>query len=417
MSDDAPRPEPAGQRWLPPPRPAPPPEGPPAAAPGGHPAGWPRGLGTAPLPASPPPAAPPRRRRPASAAAVAAIAAAVGGLVGAAVAGGLVLAFDDDPPREIVREIVRPAQTIADQGDIQSILAAVEPSVVRIDVSQGFRGQASGTGFVIDPDGVIVTNAHVISGSGAITVTLPDGETERAEVVGADPSRDLAVLQIGRSGLPAVKLGSSSDLRVGDEVVAIGHALGLEGAPTVTTGVVSALDRTIATTQSMQLDDVIQTDAAINRGNSGGPLVNVRGEVVGINTAIADPSYATNIGWAISIDSARPVIDDLRRFGSPRIAYLGVVTDVVTPGVVESNDLAVDEGAIVLEVAPGTPAEDAGIRPGDVILEVDGLRVEGPRDVREGVQRNEPGDEIEIVLQRGSERIELRVKLGLLPTS
>jgi putative serine protease PepD len=212
-----------------------------------------------------------------------------------------------------------------------------------------------------------------------------------------------------------VKLGSSADLQVGDSVVAIGHALGLAGDPTVTTGVVSALGRTVPTEVGTEIENAVQTDAAINPGNSGGPLVNSDGEVIGINTAIADPSFATGIGWAIAIDSASPIIDDLETNGSPQIAYLGVVTELVDPGVAAANGLDVQEGALVTDVAPNSPADDAGVQPGDVIVEVDGLDVSNPEDVREGVRRNEPGDSISVVVDRGGDKVQLDVTLDQLP--
>ena len=344
------------------------------------------------------------------------LAGLVGGLVGAVVAAAVVVGVDDGGGETVVREIVRPTRTIADEpSDLQSILEQVEPSVVRIDVGNGGVESGSGTGFVVGTNGVIVTNAHVISGATNIQVTLPGGDTESATQLGVDPSTDLAVIAIDRSGLPTAKLGSSSDLQVGDDVIAIGHALGLEGEPTVTTGVVSALNRTIRTELRTELRDVVQTDAAINPGNSGGPLVNSLGEVVGINTAIADPSFATNIGWAISIDSAQPILDDLETFGSPQYAYLGVVTENLTPGIAAANDLEIEEGAWIIEVAPDTPAEAAGLLAGDVIIGVDGLVVVTPDDVRDGVRRNEPGDTISVVVDRDGRRIELDIELGLLP--
>ncbi len=343
-----------------------------------------------------------------------ALAGFIGGLVGAIV---VAIAFiaTDEPSTETIREIIRPSLRITDTADVQTLLAEIEPSVVRVDVGGGAFGSGSATGFIISADGIIVTNAHVVEGGERIQITLRGGDTEPAEVLGSDASRDLAVLRIDRSGLPAATLGSSDALQVGDDVVAIGHALGLEGDPTVTTGVVSALGRTIQTDRS-SLEDVVQTDAAINPGNSGGPLVNSLGEVVGINTAIADPAFATNIGWAISIDSARAIIEDLEEFGTPQIAYLGVVTEPLTPGLAAARGLDTETGALIEEVSPDTPAERAGLRPGDAIVEADGLVIESADDVRTAVRRNEPGDTITIIVERDGTDLTFDIELDVLPS-
>ena len=333
-----------------------------------------------------------------------------GALVGALVAGGLVAAFDDDRTT-VVRErggvaATRGATALESPGDIREILDVVQPAVVRIDVETGLRAGA-GSGFVISSDGVIVTNAHVVDDAAKVTVTLDDGDHEDAEVLGVDTASDLAVIEIDRTGLPAAVLGASDDLQVGDAVVAIGNALGLEGGsgPSVTTGIVSALDRRIGTEINTVLENVIQTDAAINPGNSGGPLVNTRGEVVGINTAIANPGSSNNVGFAISIDSARPVIEALREGRTPAIAFLGVEAETVTPQLAESRDLGVDVGAFVRSVTSDSPAQRAGIETGDVIVEVDGTAVTRAEEVVGAIRRHAPGDEIAVTIDRdGRER-------------
>jgi serine protease Do len=205
---------------------------------------------------------------------------------------------------------------LAQARDIQAILAKVEPAVVTIRTqlaSQGrfFVARGAGTGVILTSDGEVLTNAHVVEGATSIEVTLA-GETQarRADLVGIDPGNDLALLRVrGATGLPTAELGSSSALRVGDHVVAIGNALALDGGLTVTDGIVSALNRTISD-RTIHLEDLIQTDAAINPGNSGGPLVNAAGQVVGINTVVAGD--AQNIGFALAIDRAKPVIEQLR---------------------------------------------------------------------------------------------------------
>ncbi len=250
-----------------------------------------------------------------------------GALVGALIAGGLVVAFDDDPQPgqvttvETTDDTARPASQPVEPGDIRSILSAARPAVVRIDVGgSNSVTQGTGTGFIIDSSGVIVTNAHVVDGFDTVTVHTADGDALEGDVVGEDASLDVAVVQVDRTGLPALELGDSDALQVGDPVIAIGNALGLsEGSgATVTTGIISGLDRVVEVGQQEVLFNAIQTDAAINPGNSGGPLVDANGRVIGINTAIASPDTSNNVGFAISISSATPVIQALREGREPR---------------------------------------------------------------------------------------------------
>jgi serine protease Do len=211
------------------------------------------------------------------------------------------------------------------------------------------------------------------------------------------------------ANLPTVTLGRSGDLQVGDEVVAIGNALGLPGGPTVTKGIVSALERSISTSEG-RLENVIQTDAAINPGNSGGPLVNGRGDVVGINTAVA--GAAQNIGFAIAIDSIRPLIEDIRSGADRAVGFLGVRTTTVDEDVAERLDLDVDEGALVMLVESGAPAAQAGLRQGDVIVEIGDREVSTSEELGEAVRAHKPGERVEIGWQRGSERMSATVELG-----
>ena len=214
-------------------------------------------------------------------------------------------------------------KTDAGRLDVKAVLAAVAPTVVQIEVSSedGIFGGGQGTGFIISSDGQVVTNAHVVEGAASINVMLSDGTVKTAELVQQDPTRDLAVLQIEGENLPAARLGRSAEVEVGDEVLAIGNALGLGDTPSVTTGIVSALERELQLSGN-RLTRLIQTDAAINPGNSGGPLVNAKGEVIGVNTAIA--GNAEGIGFAISIDHARPVIETLQTGEVPKRPLLGV---------------------------------------------------------------------------------------------
>jgi putative serine protease PepD len=365
---------------------------------------------------------------------VALVAALIGALVGGGVAGGVVALVDGDGSKTTIvtgnpadsNVTARPSTALAKPGDIRSILAKVEPAVVRIDVTtspDAIDSQSgTGTGFIVDPSGIIVTNAHVVNAETArqadqVVVTLSTGDSARARVLGEDTTQDLAVLKIDRKGLPSVRLGNSDSLQVGDAVVAIGNSLGIAGSPTVTTGIVSGLGRTVHVTGTETLVDAIQTDAAINPGNSGGPLVDVEGRVIGINTAIADPSSSNNVGFAISISSAKPVVDTLRAGRTPRIAFMGVKTQTVTPSLVQQAHLSVKIGAYVAQVTPGAGAARAKMRRGDVIIVVDDLRVTSNDDVLRIVRRHQPGDKLSVTVQRGSAQKTLTVTLGDIPNA
>ena len=375
-------------------------------------------------PASAPPPPPPPRRS----LATWLIPALVGALVGALVAGGLVVALDDEQeaPTASRSAAGRPSSQIGTPGDIRAILDRVEPAVVSIS-SRGFSdsffdlvpSQGAGTGMVLTADGDVLTNAHVVEAATRIDVKVgTDDRTYQAVVVGSDPSADIALLKIqGASGLPTVTLGRSSELQVGDEVVAIGHALALPGGPTVTTGIVSALDRTLGVGPD-RLEHLIQTDAAINPGNSGGPLVNAAGEVVGMNTAVIQQARtgteAQNIGFAIASDTIRPVVEDLRQGGTPvrTRAFLGVTTYTVDDAVRQGFDLQASEGALVLQVTPGTPAEAAGLRRGDVITSVGGDQITSSEDLSSAILDHDPGDRVEVRWRRGSEERSAQVTLS-----
>jgi S1-C subfamily serine protease len=308
------------------------------------------------------------------------------------------------------------------------VVARVEPSVVSVlAASLSGSEQAVGTGFVVRAAGIIVTNYHVVEAASRLTVVTAPPEPRRLEarVIGGDPDRDLAVLKVEATDLRPVTLGDSSALRLGERVLAIGYALGLGadfegGGPSVTSGIVSALDRTVQAADpnapggSRTYTGVIQTDAAINPGNSGGPLLNLRGEVIGINTAGA--SDAENIGFAIAIDQARPVIDQAIENPSGAAPYLGVSTQTVTPAVSAQLGLAVDEGAYVVGVGPGTGAAEAGIREGEVIVALGEDRVTSSDDLGTAIARHEPGDEVEVELVEpdGSRRT-VTATLGVRP--
>ncbi|HEU5149212.1 MAG TPA: trypsin-like peptidase domain-containing protein [Iamia sp.] len=351
--------------------------------------------------------------------------AVVGGLVGAVVAAlvasGLVLATDDDPTVEA--SPTTEAGGGADMGvgeslDIQQILEIAQPTVVSINTSSS-QGEGAGSGFVYDAtEGFILTNAHVIEGADEISVTFFDGSAMGAELVGAFPEDDVAMLRVeGLDDLVAADLGSSDALRVGDDVVAIGNALGLGGKPTVTTGIVSAVNRTISDGQST-LANLIQTDAAINPGNSGGPLVNSRGQVVGINTAkIPD---ASNIGFALAIDNLLPLIEDLRDGNGDITAdtpFLGVATQALAaadlpPELLEQFGITEQAGLIVTQVTAGSGADEAGIEMGDVIREVDGEVTNANEDLSAIIRAKAIGDTVLVSYERMGEPDEVEVTLG-----
>jgi S1-C subfamily serine protease len=395
----------------------------PAAAPPEPPAYLP------PAPPAPPPSPAPsgkepsRRRRPGW--------RFTGGLVtgvvvSALVAGGATLIDDDDgdssPASAIESAATESAEadlsdssqpstvTLVPEGSsVHDLVVDVRPAIVAIHTTvtetnvfgEAVEGEAAGSGFVLSEDGYVVTNNHVVEGASEIGVTLDDGTTETAELVGADPRADLAVLHIERTDLTPLALGDSDEIRVGDFVVAIGNALDLGDEPTVTGGLISAKDRTIPDPNGSVLVDLIQTDAAISPGNSGGPLLDMTGHVVGINTAVA--GQGQNIGFAIAINRASELIDQLRNGEVPRHALLGVTTQAVPDG---------DDGAAVVSVQAGSAADAAGIEEGDVITQLDGEDVDGPQSLAALIAAHQPGDEVTLDFERDGEAQSVDVTLG-----
>jgi S1-C subfamily serine protease len=292
---------------------------------------------------------------------------------------------------------------------VRAVAEAVGPSVVTIsaDVQQG---RSVGTGVIVSADGEILTNAHVVDGATEVRVRLP-GETEptEAELLASDVGNDLALLRIDAEGLPPVRFAPSAEVGLGDEVLAIGFALDLDGEPTVTLGIVSAVDRTIITEDGGALDGLIQTDAAISSGNSGGPLVDTGGRIVGINTAVARGDFvtaATNVGFAISSDEVSSVLADLREAteGSARPeGYLGITLNERTDG---------GQGALVADVEADSPADEVGIEAGDVVISVDGAVTDGRAGVIAAIRDHEPGDEVAVVVVRDGEQRTFDVTLA-----
>jgi serine protease Do len=355
----------------------------------------------------------------------------VGAVTGALVAGGIVARYRDPagaavrPAADAKAVAAARASLLQHKGDVHQIVEAVGPSVVSVQTRslglgaflQAVPQEGAGSGFVLSSDGVIVTNNHVVAGASTITVTLADGRKLDARILGRDANADLAVLKVDATGLPAVKLGSSDTLVVGDEVVAIGNALALDGGPTVTQGIVSALDRTIsagdqggAGQSTETLRHLLQTDAAINPGNSGGPLLNAAGEVVGINTAVAGD--AQNIGFALAIDKALPIINTLKTGQTPDQPFLGLSTVTLTPGIQRQLGLDLSKGAVVAGVTPGSGAELAGLEQGDVITKIGGKDVASADEVSAAVADHKPGDQIDITIQRGGSTHTVTARIG-----
>jgi serine protease Do len=274
------------------------------------------------------------------------------------------------------------------------------------------RMQSLGSGFIVDPSGIIITNNHVIEGADEITVTLQDNTMLKATLIGHDDHEDVAVLQVhADKKLPAVHFGDSDASRVGDWVLAIGNPFGLGG--TVTAGIISARGRDI---QQGPYDDFIQTDAAINRGNSGGPLFNMAGEVVGINTAIYSPSGGSiGIGFSIPSDDAKLVVDQLRQFGRPRRGWLGVRIQQVTPDIAESLGLHEPDGALVAGVTPKGPADKAHIQNGDIILTFNGQALHEMRTLPRVVSETPIDRQVAVDIWRGGKKQTVQVVVAEMP--
>ncbi len=333
----------------------------------------------------------------------------VGAAVTAAALGGYVVGQGNDPTAPVAEPApaVVAQPVVTETGAIGDLVAAARPSVVLVEQQvqrAGRFGGSTGTGFVLSSDGYIVTNNHVVAGGDEAVVTFDDGSTETATIVAADPSRDLAVLQVARTDLQPLAVGDSDGLRLGDQLVAVGYALGLDGEPSVTSGILSARNRTITDPTGEQLVNLLQTDTAINPGNSGGPLLNMNGEVVGINTAIA--GQAQNIGFAIAITPVMDVIAELREGNVPARALMGVTTQLPADG----------GGAEIVDIAPGSGAAASPLRVGDVVTAVDDADVTDPSSLGSAIARYQPGDDVTVTVERGGSSVDVEVTLGTRPT-
>ena len=367
-----------------------------------------------------------------------ALSSTVAFLVGVILAGGGVAPtpvvssapFHGTPPNDRPRPASLPGVV-----NFADVAERINPAVVNIDAASrsggrgGSRGpqrgvddpldspreldvprQGAGSGFIVDREGYILTNHHVVEGADRITVTLSDGRAFRGTVVGSDPAIDVALVRIPKApNLPEAPLGNSDELRAGEWVCAIGNPLGY--VHSVTVGVVSFIGRKIF---DQSLDDYIQTDAAINFGNSGGPLINSRGEVVGINSAIS--AKASSIGFALPINQAVAVLPQLKATGRVTRGFIGVTLTDVTPALQKALGLTVADGAMVQDVTPRSPAERAGLRAYDVIVEVEGRRVASNQELIQSISARQPGTVAELDVLREGHRHTMSVKLAERPT-
>ena len=309
-------------------------------------------------------------------------------------------------------------------GFDETVTSAVEkviPGVVNISEVKNIKDAymhvhpvpGVGSGFVIDKDGCILTNAHVILGSSEITVTLEDGRSFPGKVKGIDTIMDLAVLKIDANDLPIPEMAKNNNLKIGQMAVAIGSPLGLMGGPTVTSGVVSALNRSIQT-EITYMEGLIQTDAAINPGNSGGPLINSSGVVIGVNSAIIP--FAQGIGFAIPIQPALWIAEQLRDHGEIVRPWISMNAMDVNPKLVAFYNLPTDKGVVITNIVPGSEADKSGIEMADIIIKMDDVEINNVKDMIKVMNKHKVGSKINMELFRGQEKVQLEVILEKAPT-
>lgn len=340
----------------------------------------------------------------AGATAIALFAGAMGGGV------GYLLAADSQSPAPAAAATTNSDASVSVpvSSGIADIAAAVQPAVVQLNIA-GSDGEGTGSGFVISQDGYIITNHHVAGPAGedgSIEVSFADGSTATGRLVGSDPGYDLAVVKVDRTGLSTLPLGSSEAVRVGDTAIAVGSPLGLQG--TVTSGIVSALNRpvTAGDANNTSFINAIQTDAAINPGNSGGPLVDAAGQVIGVNSAIATMGMggaagSIGLGFAIPIDTAKRIAEEIMTTGSSSTPIIGVQLDTTYNG----------DGALIADVNPGSPAEQAGLQDGDLITAINGTVIGESTDLIVAIRDNAPGDTVTLTVLRNGQTADYPVTL------
>jgi S1-C subfamily serine protease len=361
-------------------------------------------------------------------------------LAGSGVGAGVYASLDPGTRTEtVVRETSgEPVVAASEPGSVNGVYQSARDSVVEITVAgasfetpfEGPEPRGQGSGFIYDTQGHVVTNAHVVDNGDSFTVTFRDGSRHEARLIGADPSTDLAVIRVDAPAakLKPLRLADSDAVRVGDAVVAMGSPFGLE--QTVTSGIVSALGREIQSINDFAIDDTIQTDAAINHGNSGGPLLNLRGEVIGVNAQIRSESGGNDgVGFAIPSNTVKDIAGRLITGGEVQHAYLGVGTQTIDEAAAEALDIP--RGAMVTDVRPGTAADRANLvaatgqrtiqgeiyaTGGDVITEINGRRIDGADALRRAIDSRKPGDRIRLTVVRGGDERTVQVTLGERPS-
>ena len=332
------------------------------------------------------------------------------------------------PPPPDISAPTNPEWTLPPQSsenpplpDFTLVVAKVKPSVVAINTevvtydifNRPSTEQGSGSGWIIDENGHIVTNNHVIAGARSITVTLADGRVLSAGVVGADSFSDLAVIKIEDADLPPLTIGDSSELNIGEWALAIGNALGM--GISAKEGIVSRLGVSVPVAAGQTMHDLIETSAAINPGNSGGPLVNMAGEVIGITSAKWAAVGVEGLGYAISSDTARPIIEELIQKGYVVRPWLGVVVGTVNEWLVARYELAVAQGVFVTQVAPSSPADEAGIKAGDIIVGWNETEIASADDLIEAIHESQIGQTVDITFWRGNEKYTTTATLAETP--
>lgn len=306
--------------------------------------------------------------------------------------------------RELVREgwAERPAAASVEESMVVNVVRQVTPAVVSVTRPGGF-----GSGVIIRSDGTLLTNAHVVGNARTVEIGLADGQRLPGQVIGRDVELDVAVVRIAANNAPAAAIGNSDQLQAGQAAIAIGNPLGLERS--VTVGVVSAVNRS---PRGFPIEGLVQTDAAISPGNSGGPLLDSQGRVIGINTAIITEAGASGLGFAIPINLAADIADQIIRTGRSVHAFMGVELGNNSPQIARYYNLPIETGAIVASIGPGTPAQRAGIRPGDIIVDVNGTTVGHGGEFRAVLRRLRPNDTARVTVLRGASRLTVNVQLS-----
>jgi S1-C subfamily serine protease len=359
--------------------------------------------------------------------AVALVAALIGGLSGGYFVASRINVLTNTPSKLTAQDVnidlsdnVYFAVAVAEKAQ-KTVVGITTEVTQQLDTFFGPQtqvAQSMGSGFIVDPNGYIVTNAHVI-GDGQydkITVSLIDGSTEVGEVLWYDTALDLAVVKINKTGLPAVELGDSDLLKIGEPVVAIGNPMTLDLERTVTQGIVSGLNRAIAFENGTVIEPLIQTDASINSGNSGGPLFNAEGNVVGINTA--KMSTAEGLGFSIPINTAKPIIEQIIKDGSLSSVYVGITgVDLETFERASGVDIVAEYGVVIVEILNNSPSFEAGLKPQDVIIAIDGDRIESMSDLKRNLYEYKNDEKAELTIVRNGQEQKITITLKTKPTN